>query len=178
MASSGHGAQQLAATQQHADPAEFADRPGLDRARAYLRVAPEPAAPPGSDTEQRMQALEDQALELASAVAATREIMTLVERRLEELGHVQARVVSMRAELDASARPARRRSRAKHPCPLSSRELEILLALSDGMVYKQIALELSLSVSTVRTHLHHVYAKLGVADRAQAVLLATKQGWI
>ena len=38
--------------------------------------------------------------------------------------------------------------------------------------------ELTLSTSTVRTHLHNVYGKLGAVDRAQAVLIATERGWI
>ena len=38
--------------------------------------------------------------------------------------------------------------------------------------------ELDLSASTVRSHLHNVYGKLGALDRAQAVLMATEQGWI
>jgi putative nucleotidyltransferase with HDIG domain len=64
------------------------------------------------------------------------------------------------------------------PCPLSNRELDVLKQLAEGKVYKQIALELSLSTSTVRTHLHNTYAKLGAVDRAQAVLLATQRGWL
>jgi putative nucleotidyltransferase with HDIG domain len=64
------------------------------------------------------------------------------------------------------------------PCPLSSREVEVLRRLARGMVYKQIAIELALSTSTVRTHLHNVYGKLGAMDRAQAVLIATERGWI
>ena len=64
------------------------------------------------------------------------------------------------------------------PCPLSSRELEILKRLAEGKVYKQIAGEIGLSTSTVRTHLHNTYAKLGAVDRAQAVLLATQRGWL
>ena len=64
------------------------------------------------------------------------------------------------------------------PCPLSGREVEVLKRLAEGKVYKQIAHELSLSTSTVRTHLHNTYAKLGAVDRAQAVLMATERGWL
>jgi len=73
-------------------------------------------------------------------------------------------------------RSGRRRSSA--PCPLSARELDVLRRLAEGKVYKQIAQELELSASTVRSHLHNVYGKLGALDRAQAVLMATDQGWI
>jgi putative nucleotidyltransferase with HDIG domain len=64
------------------------------------------------------------------------------------------------------------------PCPLSSREVDALRGLAQGKVYKQIARDLSLSVSTVRTHLHNVYRKIGAVDRAQAVLIARDRGWI
>ena len=71
-----------------------------------------------------------------------------------------------------------RRRRASEPCPLSGREIDALRGLADGKVYKQIAQELSLSVSTVRTHLHNVYRKIGAVDRAQAVLIARDRGWL
>ncbi len=70
------------------------------------------------------------------------------------------------------------RQRALDPCPLSTRETEVLKRLGQGKVYKQIAHELELSTSTVRTHLHNIYGKLGAVDRAQAVLIATERGWI
>ena len=69
-------------------------------------------------------------------------------------------------------------SRISEPCPLSARELDVLRHLSEGMVYKQIAGEMHLSVSTIRTHLHNVYGKIGAVDRAQAVLTARDRGWI
>jgi DNA-binding NarL/FixJ family response regulator len=69
-------------------------------------------------------------------------------------------------------------SRISEPCPLSARELDVLRHLSEGMVYKQIATEMHLSVSTIRTHLHNVYGKIGAVDRAQAVLIARDRGWI
>ncbi len=70
------------------------------------------------------------------------------------------------------------RQRHVDPCPLSGRELGVLQRLAEGKVYKQIAHELSLSTSTVRTHLHNIYGKLGAVDRAQAVLIATERGWL
>jgi putative nucleotidyltransferase with HDIG domain len=74
--------------------------------------------------------------------------------------------------------PIQDASRISEPCPLSSRELDVLRHLSEGMVYKQIASEMHLSVSTIRTHLHNVYGKIGAVDRAQAVLMARDRGWI
>jgi putative nucleotidyltransferase with HDIG domain len=74
--------------------------------------------------------------------------------------------------------PTSGRARQVDPCPLSAREVDVLKHLSEGKVYKQIALELSLSTSTVRTHLHNIYGKLGAVDRAQAVLIATERGWL
>jgi HD-like signal output (HDOD) protein/DNA-binding CsgD family transcriptional regulator len=73
--------------------------------------------------------------------------------------------------------PTQRR-RHVDPCPLSARELGVLQRLAEGKVYKQIAHELTLSTSTVRTHLHNIYGKLGAVDRAQAVLIATERGWL
>jgi putative nucleotidyltransferase with HDIG domain len=75
-------------------------------------------------------------------------------------------------------KPSRMRQRHVDPCPLSGRELGVLQRLAEGKVYKQIAHELTLSTSTVRTHLHNIYGKLGAVDRAQAVLIATERGWL
>jgi putative nucleotidyltransferase with HDIG domain len=70
------------------------------------------------------------------------------------------------------------RRRRAEPSPLSARQTMIVRMLAEGKVYKVIAAELGLSTSTVRTHLHNVYSKLGVDDRAQAVLRATEMGWM
>jgi putative nucleotidyltransferase with HDIG domain len=64
------------------------------------------------------------------------------------------------------------------PSPLTVRQTDVLQALAQGQVYKQIAFQLGLSVSTIRSHLQSVYRRLGVTDRAQAVLLATERGWL
>ncbi len=94
-----------------------------------------------------------------------------------------ARIVGLGAEdlrrvlYELPSSPTQRR-RHVDPCPLSGRELGVLQRLAEGKVYKQIAHELTLSTSTVRTHLHNIYGKLGAVDRAQAVLIATERGWL
>ena len=52
---------------------------------------------------------------------------------------------------------------------LSTRENEILLLLTKGLLYKEIAEQLSISVSTVRQHIHHIYEKLHVQNRTEAI---------
>jgi putative nucleotidyltransferase with HDIG domain len=73
---------------------------------------------------------------------------------------------------------AAERRRTAGPSPLSSREQLMLRRLAEGRVVKEIAHDLGLSPSTIRTHLHNVYGKLGATDRAQAVLIANEQGWL
>jgi len=69
------------------------------------------------------------------------------------------------------------RSRRDHDRPiLSEREHEILKLTADGWSRSQIATELHLSPSTVKTHMEHVYEKLGVSDRAAAVATALRGG--
>lgn len=96
-------------------------------------------------------------------------------RCAREIGLGPAELRRVLYELPGSAG---QRQRHIDPCPLSARELGVLQRLAEGKVYKQIAHELTLSTSTVRTHLHNIYGKLGAVDRAQAVLIATERGWL
>ncbi|MHB8694280.1 MAG: response regulator transcription factor [Solirubrobacteraceae bacterium] len=77
----------------------------------------------------------------------------------------------------APGRRACRRRRAD-PSPLTPKETDVLRLLAQGKLYKQIAADLGVSTSTIRSHLYHTYAKLNVEDRAQAVLRATEMAWI
>jgi putative nucleotidyltransferase with HDIG domain len=74
--------------------------------------------------------------------------------------------------------PISSRERTVTPSPLSDRQQEVLRLLAEGKVYKQIADELGLSTHTVRNHAHHIFERLGVVDRAQAVLVAKEKGWL
>jgi DNA-binding NarL/FixJ family response regulator len=61
---------------------------------------------------------------------------------------------------------------------LTNREIEILKLLAGGMANKQIAYRLKISDKTVRNHVSNVYEKLGIYDRAQAVLYAVRKGLV
>jgi DNA-binding NarL/FixJ family response regulator len=60
--------------------------------------------------------------------------------------------------------------------PLSQRELEVLTLTARGCTNRETASRLFISEATVKTHLLHVYAKLGVRDRAAAVAAAFERG--
>jgi DNA-binding NarL/FixJ family response regulator len=68
--------------------------------------------------------------------------------------------------------------RARFLEALTDRELEILDLLSGGMSNQQIALQLFLSLSTVKTHVHHIISKLEVSDRTQAAVRAIRLGLV
>jgi LuxR family transcriptional regulator, maltose regulon positive regulatory protein len=53
--------------------------------------------------------------------------------------------------------------------PLTAREMEILKLLANDLSNNEIGQKLVLSIGTVKTHAHHIYAKLGVNTRAQAI---------
>jgi DNA-binding NarL/FixJ family response regulator len=59
---------------------------------------------------------------------------------------------------------------------LSDREREILVRIGAGLSNTEIAEELVISMATVKTHVRHIFAKLGVRDRVQAVVLARDAG--
>lgn len=61
---------------------------------------------------------------------------------------------------------------------LTPRERQVLQLIGRGLPNKQIARELDLSERTVKTHVGHVLAKLGVADRTQAAVVAIRAGLV
>ena len=61
---------------------------------------------------------------------------------------------------------------------LSPREFEVLELIAKGMSYQEIANELSVSLSTVKTHASNIFSKMDVQRRTQAVMLAQKSGLI
>jgi NarL family two-component system response regulator LiaR len=100
--------------------------------------------------------------ELARAVRAARDGDAILDPT------VAARVVQAFADGSAPTAPLR----------LTRREHEVLKLIAQGRSNKRIAYELEISEKTVKTHVGHLLAKLGVADRTQAALLAVREGLV
>jgi DNA-binding NarL/FixJ family response regulator len=69
-----------------------------------------------------------------------------------------------------------RRATSPAPPKLSGREAEVLALLADGLGTGEIASSLYMSESTAKTHITHIYQKLGAANRAQALVTAMRLG--
>jgi HD-GYP domain-containing protein (c-di-GMP phosphodiesterase class II) len=80
------------------------------------------------------------------------------------------------AVLQAAGHPVKRRRQL--PAGLTARELEVLRLLVRGLSNREIAERLVISRKTAGTHVEHIYAKLGVSNRARASLFAMKHGLI
>ena len=52
---------------------------------------------------------------------------------------------------------------------LTDRENQVLKLIADGLTNREISCSLTISESTVENHVHHIYEKLGISNRAQAV---------
>jgi DNA-binding NarL/FixJ family response regulator len=79
------------------------------------------------------------------------------------------------ADFDAPAQPNREASAlAKRLATQTPQQIRVLMMLSQGLLNKQIAYELSVSEATVKAHVSAILQKLGVESRTQAVILATK----
>ena len=98
--------------------------------------------------------------------------------RAELLRAVQAaaRGEAVLAPAVASRLMGRVRAPDTGPESLSQRELEVLGLVAGGNTNKEAAARLFISEATVKTHLLHIYAKLGVSDRAAAVAEAFHRG--
>jgi DNA-binding NarL/FixJ family response regulator len=66
--------------------------------------------------------------------------------------------------------------RSPAPSPLAARERQVLELVAKGTSNRDIARELFISEATVKTHLSHIFTKLGVTDRAAAVAKGYEQG--
>ena len=87
---------------------------------------------------------------------------TVTKRLIEEFARAGRNRTKQQPELDE----------------LTPRELEVLKLLARGLSNAEIAAELVVSETTVKTHVTHVLGKLGLRDRVQAVVLAYESGLV
>jgi putative nucleotidyltransferase with HDIG domain len=115
--------------------------------------------------------LADMLAHLSRGEPVNSEVLTALARRLTIQDDVLDGIVYDLQRTRGARMPA-------GPSPLTPMQQKALRGLAAGKRYKQIASDLGLAESTVRSHVHNLYRKLGVADRAHAVLLASERGWI
>lgn len=85
-------------------------------------------------------------------------------------GELVARVRSLARRLAAAMPAVAAREQPEHA--LTARELEVLALVAKGLPQKQVAQTLSISSKTVGTHMSHIFEKLGVHSKGQAVAAA------
>jgi len=84
---------------------------------------------------------------------------------------VASKVLDRFAELSRQAQSA-------PPDVLSERELEVLKLMAKGDANKEIAAQLNITDSTVKTHISNIFQKLGAKDRTEAVMQGVRRGMI
>ena len=146
--------------------------PGVDGVAAITRLAER-----GVPARVLVLTTYDTDSDVLPAVEAGATGYLLKDAPREEL--VRAVLAAARGEAVLSPTVASRLlSQVRTPAkePLSQRELEVLGMVARGATNREAAARLFISEATVKTHLLHIYAKLGVNDRAAAVAAAFERG--
>ncbi len=147
--------------------------PGISGIECVQRLAP---ALPHTQF-MMLTVLEDHDLIFRSlAAGATGYLLkkTPAPKLLEAIRELQAGGAPMSGQVARKVVAAFRKSPAESSAPsrLSPAEQEVLQRLARGLLYKEVAHEMEISVSTVRTHVWHIYRKLQVHNRTEAILRA------
>ncbi|GIJ28647.1 DNA-binding response regulator [Micromonospora qiuiae] len=172
----GDGAEALAVAAHHSPDVVLMDlrMPGMDGVTAIGRLVRS-----GSSAKVLVLTTYDTDADVLPAIEAGATGYLLKDAPRDEL--VRAVRAAARGDSVLSPRVAGRlmgRLRSPGPAeePLSQRELEVLTLVAKGASNREAAARLFISEATVKTHLLHVYAKLGVNDRAAAVAVAYDRG--
>jgi DNA-binding CsgD family transcriptional regulator len=103
--------------------------------------------------------------------------LTALVHLLEPGKELEKMLVDLRAFAGGQA-PAAEPEAETVPNPLTAREREILLMLSNGYAALNIAARLNLSHATVRNHIQNILRKLEVHGQVEAIALAFRRGWV
>lgn len=107
------------------------------------------------------------------------ELRTAVAQVLAGQGAIPLDLIAsaMDGGAEAAADAARHRRQAEALGSLTQREREVLDLVALGQTNKEIARSLSISPATVKAHVERIISKLGVSDRTQAAVVATRSGY-
>lgn len=149
---------------------------GLAAARAIRQACPATAiliVTTHEDPDYLLQALKVGAAGYLLKDVTRHELLVTIRRVLRGES-----VLSGEMAARALQRLSDERARRNEPSPerLTPREREVLALIVEGQTNREIAAKLSLSVGTVKIHVEHIIAKLGVADRTQAAVRALEHG--
>jgi putative two-component system response regulator len=128
---------------------------------------------------ERTQALTERTREVEEARAQVLELYRELARRNQELHELVARLTKQTvepAQRDVVSNAARQGDARIER--LTPREHEVLRYLAQGQTNSEIAEALVVSVATVKFHVEHIIAKLGVASRTQAAVRAVERGFL
>ncbi len=152
---------------------ELAAQPDLLRAyvsheeREWLRhvvVSCVAAAPQGRAVLESSDLTDDLREDLAQSTARDeRDLLLSLPTPLPRTGPFE--------RAGGTTRPGAATSPARAPLQLTPREMQVLDLMAGGLRNDEIAARLVLSRHTVKTHVNHIFAKLGVTDRVKAVLM-------
>jgi DNA-binding NarL/FixJ family response regulator len=130
-----------------------------------------------------MLTVSDTDADLIGAIRAGAKGYFLKNAETEELYTALRKAVSGQAVLDPALtdrlfRHVAQTSSPREAAPLSFRETEILRLIAAGCTNREIAIRLSVSENTIKTHVARILEKLGTTNRTEAAALARQRGWL
>jgi DNA-binding NarL/FixJ family response regulator len=112
------------------------------------------------------------------AVVSPRVTRRLLEQYADQLPDLSAESAGRAGESGDGSGEGADGGRPSPPSGLTERELEVLLAVADGLSNAEIAERLYVSEATVKSHVGRLLSKLGLRDRVQAVVYAFQTGLV
>ncbi len=125
---------------------------------------------------RRLYALMLMRRDAAGDAAAARQLLQEAAAAYSEIGMRGHLHMAQTLLADLKSRPAGRRARTRQADGLTEREVEVLTLLAAGRTSKEVARQLSLSITTVQRHIANIYMKIGASNRAEATAYVLRGG--
>jgi DNA-binding CsgD family transcriptional regulator len=177
------------------DPGRIGQPPGHPRVRTFLgvplRVGDEVIGMIGVANNEKGYATDDERLlsTFANQVAVAIDNAMLHQRDREMIAKLQQlhqhmseaereQLLALEREQTAAAFRVDPNSSVQAPPLLNKSQREILRLMTDGLSNGEIAGQINLSENTVKSHIQEIFRRMGVRNRVQAAVRATREGWV